>query len=140
MDQSLADLAAGLAAGEGIEQLVAERPVAARERGQDAGAVAAAQPGQHAFRVRRAEQRLADRAQAGGAAGSAEHLVQALPERAPGAHAAGQDVGRLAAAAAQVLLPVPGTGRADRPAWSRLVSTRSWPQPGQGTGRARNRR
>ena len=134
VDQGLADLAAGMAAGEGVEQLVGERPVVAGERGQDAGAVTAAQPGQHAFRVRRAEQRLADRAQVeGGMAGLAEQLVDTLLERAPGAHAAGQAVGRLAAAAAQVLLLVPGAGRADRPA----RPGRGWSAPGAARSRGR---
>ena len=83
VDQGLADLTAGMAAGEGVEQVVAERPVVAGERAQDAGAVTPAQPGQHAFRVRRAEQCLADRTQARGVAGSAEQLVDTLLERAP---------------------------------------------------------
>jgi hypothetical protein len=51
MDQGLADLTAGMAAGKGVEQLMAERPVVAGERGQDPGAITTAQPGQHAFRV-----------------------------------------------------------------------------------------
>ena len=137
--QGLADLAAGMAAGEGVEQLVGQRPVVAGQRGQDAGAVAAA-PARSA-RFSGSPRRAAPR---GSGARPRRGRVRRAARRARcrsahrEQHAAGQDVGRPAAAAAQVLSPCPGAGRADRPAGrSRLVRTRGCPQPGQGTGLAR---
>lgn len=117
VDEGLADLAAGVAAGERVDQLVGERAVVAGQFGEHAGAVAAVQPGQHALGVSRAAECLPDGAKAGadGMSGPAEQLVHAFFERAAGAYAAGQAVGWPAADVAQVVVVMAGAGPADRP-------------------------
>ena len=123
----------GLAAGEGVEQLVGQRPVVAGERGQDAGAVAAA-PARSACSSG-SPRRAAPRGSGPGArpAGSAEQLVDTLVQRAPGAQHRGP--GRRPTGRSGGTGTSPGARRRPRRPPGR--PGRGWSAPGAARSRGR---